>query len=241
MISRNPQKLQAVTHSRACDRTMQRAEQAACRRAATGPAAAPKSAIRKPGAARGLSLVELLIALAITAALLAATMVAIDASFKAYAAAAETASVQTATRMVVNRLMTLIRTSYAVGPAVPSDVDAGFTTPDFTQNPYRSDYLELFDSSYSRVRLQYDADEQTLTVVLNVGEANEATQPLLTGVTRCDFFLQREQNPRNGIWEVVRGSIDIEVEPDEDNTLAIEADSRTPVRAIASTMPRKLE
>ena len=40
----------------------------------------------------GLSLVELLVSLAITAMLLTATMVAIDASFQAYAAAAESAT-----------------------------------------------------------------------------------------------------------------------------------------------------
>ncbi|MCG8511438.1 MAG: hypothetical protein MI741_19665, partial [Rhodospirillales bacterium] len=69
---------------------------------------------------------ELLISLAITAMLLTATMVAIDASFKAYAAAAETASTQTATRMIVNRLLAMVRTSSAHGPleaAEPTDAD----------------------------------------------------------------------------------------------------------------------
>lgn len=66
--------------------------------------------------AAGLSIVELLISLAITAMLLTATMVAIDASFYAYASAAESASTQTTTRLAVHRLNALIRTSSAHGP-----------------------------------------------------------------------------------------------------------------------------
>ena len=65
---------------------------------------------------RGLSLVEMLISLAITGLLLAATMVALDVSFRAYADAAEQASSQAASRMIVNRLITMIRTSTAHGP-----------------------------------------------------------------------------------------------------------------------------
>jgi prepilin-type N-terminal cleavage/methylation domain-containing protein len=65
---------------------------------------------------RGFNLIELLIALAITASLMAATMVAIDASFRAYQTTTEVASTQATTRLVVNRILTLIRTGQEFAP-----------------------------------------------------------------------------------------------------------------------------
>lgn len=65
----------------------------------------------------------MLVSLAIVSVLLTATVVALDASFKAYAVAAESASTHTSARLISHRLLTLVRTSTAHGP-----LDTGFPT-----------------------------------------------------------------------------------------------------------------
>ena len=75
------------------------------------------------GRRAGFSLVEMLVSLAIVSVLLTATVVALDASFKAYAVAAESASTHTSARLISHRLLTIVRTSTAHGP-----LDTGFPT-----------------------------------------------------------------------------------------------------------------
>ena len=182
----------------------------------------------------GLSLVEMLISLAITAMLLTATMVAIDASFQAYAAAAESAR-QTSTRLVTHRLLSLMRTSTAHGPLLPeTDVTLSGTT-------LTSYYIELIDPDGNLIRLEYDDTDDMLYVTITPYGGSVATkEPLLGGVTQCEFKLIRRLDD-DGVWILDRGSIDFTVKPDEDSSLAIEGDAAEPMRVIASTMPRKLE
>lgn len=183
----------------------------------------------------GLSLVEMLISLAITAMLLTATMVAIDASFQAYAAAAESASTQTSTRLVTHRLLTLMRTSTAHGPLLP---EAGVT---LSGNTLTSPHIELLDPDGNLIRLEYDGTEEMLYVTITPFGGSVATkQPLLGGVTQCEFKLIRRLDD-DGVWILDRGSIDFTVQPDEDTSLAIEGDAAEAIRVVASTMPRKLE
>lgn len=183
----------------------------------------------------GLSLVEMLISLAVTAMLLTATMVAIDASFKAYAAAAESASTQTSTRLVTYRLLSLMRTSTAHGPLQPT---TGVTLSGTTLT---SKYIELLDPDGNLVRLDYDSADEMLYVTVTPFRASTATrQPLLGGVTQCEFKLIRRLD-KDGVWILERGTINFTVEPDEDASLAIEGDAAAPIRVVASTMPRKLE
>lgn len=183
----------------------------------------------------GLSLVEMLISLAITAMLLTATMVAIDASFQAYAAAAESASTQTSTRLVTHRLLSLMRTSTAHGPLLTeTDVTLSGTT-------LTSYYIELLDPDGNLIRLEYDADDEMLYVTVTPYGGSVATrEPLLGGVTQCEFKLVRRLDD-DGVWILERGTIDFTVQPDDDTSLAIEGDAAEPMRVIASTMPRKLE
>lgn len=183
----------------------------------------------------GLSLVEMLISLAITAMLLTATMVAIDASFQAYAAAAESASTQTSTRLVTHRLLTLMRTSTAHGPLL---TETGVT---LVGNTLTSPYIELLDPDGNLIRLEYDATDEMLYVTITPFGGSVATkQPLLGGVTQCEFKLIRRLDD-DGVWILERGSIDFTVQPDEDTSLAIEGDAAEAIRVVASTMPRKLE
>lgn len=187
----------------------------------------------------GLSLVEMLISLAITGMLLTATMVAIDASFRAYAAAAESASTQTSTRLVTHRLLTLIRTSTAHGPLQP---DAS-SDPPVTQdgNTLKSPYLELIDARGNHIRVEYRADEQEMWLITTPYQSTTPeAQPLLGGVTNCKFYAHRRQD-RDGVWVLERASMDITVEPDKDTTLTIESSNTQAVRYVASSMPRKLD
>lgn len=189
----------------------------------------------------GLSLVELLIALAITAMLLTATMVAIDVSFQAYAVAAETASTQTATRMVVNRLLTLIRTSTAHGPLEEDLAD----NPPVVLQPdgvtLESYYIELLNPQGDLIRIEYRAADQELWLIIDpVDGSPQEQQPIMGGVTDAKFYTRRRLD-KDGVWVLERGSIDMTVEADEDASLALEGANLPPIRVIASTTPRKLD
>ena len=187
----------------------------------------------------GLTIVELLISLAITAVLLTATMLAINASFMAYASAAEQASTQAATRLVVHRLLALIRTSTAHGPLVP---DAGYDPPvTLDGDTITSPYIELVDARGRLVRVEYEADDQTLEVTVSyLGGTSAQTQPILSGVIDCQFFCARRLND-DGLWVLDRATIDLTVEPADDTTMELEDGNTPPVRMVAATMPRKLE
>lgn len=178
--------------------------------------------------ARGLSLVEMLVSLAITAMLLTATMVAIDASFRAYAFAAETASRQTSTRLVVHRLLGLVRNSIYHEP-----LGAAGTT-------ITSDYIEILDSDDNDIRIEYRSDVNELWLIRNPQSASPQAQPLLAGVRDCEFHLQSRRTD-DGVLVLQRFTIEMNVERDEDQTLAIDSGRNIPIEVIASTMPRKLE
>ncbi len=188
---------------------------------------------------RGLSLVEMLAALAISAMLLTATMVALDASFLAYADASEQASTQAATRMISHRLVTLIRTSTAHGPL---EADASTTPPvTLTGNTVTSHFIELIDQNENIIRVEYRADDQELWLHTTPAAGGATSEhPLIGGVTNCTFTSLRRYND-DGLLVLERATMDLTVEPDDDATLALENGRKTPVRVIASTMPRRLE
>ena len=204
------------------------------------PASCKRAARRGVRRRAGLSLVELLISLSITAMLLTAVMVSLDASFQAYAAAAESASTQTTTRLIVHRTLTLIRTSTAHGPLQPDTT----TTPPVTltgTKTIHSHYLDLVNPKGDLIRLEYRvAEEMIYASITPFGGSVTTTEPLLGGVTECEFVMTRRLDI-DGVWVLERCSVDFTVMPDADTSLAIEGDSTPPVRVVASTMPRKLE
>ncbi len=208
------------------------------------PAARPGRVSRR--AARAFSLIELIIALTITAMLLTATMVAIDASFQAYAAAAESASTQTTTRLVTHRLLSLIRTSSAHGPLLAEAAytdGAGVNWPAVTLDgdTITSHYLELVDAKGDLIRIEYRAGEEELWISRTplVGMP-QPSQPLLGGVKAASFFAKRRYD-RDGVLVLERASVDLLVEADDDSSLEMETASITQIRIIASTMPRRLD
>lgn len=180
--------------------------------------------------AAGLSLVELILALAITSMLLTATMTALDASFKAYAAAAEEASTQTQTRMITQRLLTLIRTSTVHGP----------TDADYSTTP--SNFISLINADGDKLTIGYSSVNKELWLTDGWDESGVTLtrQPLLSGVTQAGFYIKRRRD-NTGTWVLERATVDITVEPAADSSLALEQGSGTATRLIASTMPRKLD
>jgi len=195
-----------------------------------------KACRQRGWARRGVGLIELLVALAISAALLTATAMAIDASFQAYAIAAESASTQTSTRLVTHRLMALVRTSTAHGPLAP-DADAGVT---LTGDTLESPFIEMFDADDRHLRVEYRAGTQELWVMELDGDGNAVNpQPMLGGVTAATIHCHRRRD-QQGVWVLERASIDLTVEATADTTLALETGGSPPIRVIASTMPRKV-
>jgi len=180
--------------------------------------------------------------------LLTATMVALDVSFKAYADAAEQAGTQAATRMVTNRLMTLMRTSTAHGPLLitnlgPTDPDNPFTFPlvsTINGNLVTGNYIRLFDPNNNDVQVAYDVNQNML--FLSITPPGQATQvqPLLGGVTNAQFSSVRRLDD-DGLWVLNRGTMDITALSDANATLAIENGNAPPIRVIASTKPRKID
>jgi len=205
----------------------------------------PKSKIQNPKY-HGLSLVEVLISLAITAMLLVATMAATNACFKAYADAAEQFSTQAATRMVINRLMTLLRTSTAYGPLL---ADASFTPAStLTGDTITGAYLEMLDPNGKLVRIEWRQDAQELWLIQsNLDGTHKLAQPLIGGVTSATFSCQRRRNTL-GQWTLQRATMDLSILPGADavdaqgqRVLAIERGAFTPIRVVGSTKPRKLQ
>ncbi len=187
---------------------------------------------------RGLSLPELMVSLAISAALLVATMVAVDTSFRAYSQAAKQASTQAASRMVINRLLTLVRTGTAHGPLLPD----GLATPPVTLNGnmITSNFIELVGPNNDLLRIEYRSAVQQLWLITTpAGGGAAASQPLLGGVTDAQFFATRRLND-DGLWVLERGTVDLTVEPDDNAALSADHGMKEPIRIVASTKPRKI-
>ena len=192
----------------------------------------PRRGLRR----RGITLMEVLVALPIIAMLLTATMVAIDASFRAYGSAAEEASTQAATRMVVHRLLTLVRTSTAHGP-----LTAGEPGVTLENGLLHSHFIELLDPDDNEIRLEWRSETDELWLIRTPWDGSPSTeQPILGGVREARFS-SKPRRLRSGALVLERATMDLTVEADPDATLPIETETRMPIRVFASTAPRKLE
>ncbi|MFB3139456.1 MAG: type II secretion system protein J [Phycisphaerales bacterium] len=184
-------------------------------------------------ARRGFNLVEMLIALVITATLLTATMVALDASFMAYQATTEEASTHTISRLIMNRMLTLIRTGQEFGP--------------FPVNPQDSlvqdDFIQFLTPNGEVLELRWVELEEALYVIRDPGGLNE-WHLLLEGVVRQDdpnnpgdyirpFTLEYKLGRR-----LYRATIDLTVVPDDNMSVTLDGDNQRVIRLVASAMPR---
>ncbi|MEM7680666.1 MAG: prepilin-type N-terminal cleavage/methylation domain-containing protein [Planctomycetota bacterium] len=185
---------------------------------------------------RGFSLPELLVALAITAGLLTAVVMSIDASFRAYAAAAESASTNTATRLAVHKILGMVRGGRSHGPLSTLDDP----TVVFSGDVATHDRIEFVDpNGYSHLIYFDDATDRILAQTTTPLGSAQPAQEVLAGVETCVFQIQRTKTS-TGAWVLARASVDISVRPDPDQSLAIEADDSPPIRYTGSTAPRQL-
>lgn len=170
---------------------------------------------------RGFNLVEMLIALAITGALLSATMLALDASFMAYQTTTEVASTHTISRLIMNRMLTLIRTGQEFGP-FPINPQDSFVV---------SNEIQFFAPNGDLITLSYEPADETLYIVLNNDPAK--TYPLLEGVTACQFTMEYE------LGRILhRATIDMTIVPDDNMSVSLDGVNIRPIRLVASAMPR---
>ena len=181
---------------------------------------------------RGLNLVEMLVALAISSALLTATLVALQASFIAYQATTEQASTHTVSRLVLDRMLTLIRTGDEFGPYPVNPLD----------NVLKSNFIEFMTQDDQLVTIQWDPVDENLVLVVDNGSGPSTSHVLLEGVEQrtgtdglpvSPFTLEYE-NGRN----LYRITIDLTVVADDQVDLDIEGDMPTEIRLVASAMPR---
>lgn len=218
---------------------------------------------RAPGTRRGFSMIEMLLAISISATLLTATMAALDSMYKGYKQTTESASTHVISRIVMSRLLGMIRTGTDFGP-VPLDVLDSQANPlaadffefvsvrdDTTDEPLEmirvewrvpGEEAELRSWSVADGPPEPDPDDPQVAgelwyvrLDLNADPPSVIDQrPLLSGVRSAIFTLEYDVGPT-----LVRGTVDLIVEPNDSQDLTIGADARVQTfRLIASTAPR---
>ncbi len=200
--------------------------------------------IRSCKARAGFSLAEVLIALAITGTLLTATLGALDASFKSYKVTTESASTNVISRMVIQRLMSMIRNGVEFGP-YPVDV------LDSAQNPLTTESIEFvtFDDGYTRKVVLIDSratDDKSLgpnqlwytqTTFVNGTISVQEARPLLSGVAQVRFVLEYDVGPR-----LARATCDLTIKPNDYQDASFGSDMTAPmIRLVSTVAPRRLD
>jgi hypothetical protein len=190
-------------------------------------------------------MIEMLIALTITATLLTASLAALDASFKGYKSTTESASTNVITRMVMQRIMSMIRNGTTFGP-YPVDV------LDNTQNPLISNFIEFEttnDGAGNRRVVRIERRDPTTTAngpyelwyvqtdFVNGTQSDQQARPLVTGVTEVSFTLEYDVGPR-----LRRATVDLCVRPNDYQAAKFGSDFETPtIRLVSTVNPRRLD
>ncbi len=167
----------------------------------------------------GFSMVEMLIALTISSVLLTACLVALDSMFKFYETTSESASTHVVSRLVMNRVMSMIRQGEEFGP-----YPLGVVTP----TKIESDYLEfvsLDDTTTGQrqvMRLEKAADVNNPGNFLlqykrwdyvNGTLTGSFTYPLIRNIKDAKFTLEYDIGPR-----LMRATVDLAIRPDSGAT-----------------------
>ena len=204
--------------------------------AAAGLARAPR---------RAFSMIELLIALTISSMILSACLVALDSTFKSYEATSDSASTHVVSRLVMNRVMSMIRQGkefgpYPAGVIVPTQIESDFlefvSFEDESTGERQVTRLEKLDDTANTGSfvLQYQRSDY-----VNGTLVREFSHPLIRNLKEARFTLEYDVGPR-----LLQATVDLAVKPDDSqtNATAISTDLPSPVlRLIASTSPRKLD
>jgi hypothetical protein len=196
----------------------------------------------------GLSIVELLLALALSAVRLTALAVALNASFHAYATAAESASMQSSSRMVMQRLLGMIRNGTLHDAYDPNDSSKTLAPP--SAAPVRSVGIQMIDPHDQLLRVWWKANsdypEDDLGDLLYAVDGQNP-QPLLNRVRAAQtdsgepyLFTLASRSSEDGLL-LKRATIDLAVEPGADATLALESarGASDTIRLVGSAMPRR--
>jgi prepilin-type N-terminal cleavage/methylation domain-containing protein len=183
---------------------------------------------------RGLGLIELLVSLAISAALLTATAVALDASFKAYGANQEQATLSQRARITLNRILTYIRICDAHQPHA-SAARANFVTGAIVTDTG----IDMLKDDGTAISFVYDSTAQQLSFTQGA-----STAVLLNGVT--SFSIQMEpmksaDNARSGgnYDLLMRATVLITLRTTADTTGKGEGVGQQTLTLSSSVMPRR--
>ncbi len=197
---------------------------------------------------RGLSLVEMLVALSISALLLVAIMVALNASFYAYATAAESASTQSCSRLVMQRTLQLIRTATLHDAYDPADASVTLAEPGAA--PVQCVGIQMVNPAGQLLKIWWTVNatyHDTNLGDLQYSVAGGAATPLLervhcqrTAQNKPYIFTLASKDSDSGLL-LSRATLDITVDCGADATLALEdvRGAAAPIRLVASTDPRK--
>lgn len=192
---------------------------------------------------RGFNLVELLIALAITAALMAAVMVALRASFVAYQTTTEVASTHTISRLIMNRMLTMIRTGSEFGPYPVNPLDTLITSDDIQFMMPDGEIVTLAWKESADAANGFPEGE-ALYVTVDDGVNPPSTNLLLEGVkAQYDNSDPPERiKPFTLFYEkgriLYRATIDLTVVPDDNMSVELDGQNSEVIRLVASAMPR---
>ncbi|MHC4994905.1 MAG: PilW family protein [Planctomycetota bacterium] len=208
---------------------------------------APQSRRVQRARRSGMSVIELLIALSISAVLLTALAVATSSSFHAYATAAESASSQSVSRLVMQRMLQMIRGGRLHDAYDPGDPNLALNEP--AQDPVNSVGLQMLDNNGTLLRIWWAVDAEYFDNDLGnlwYQEGNADPQPLIRRVrvqrdsNEPYVFSLASRDSEEGLL-LSRATIDLTVEPAVDRTLALERNRTNgiPIRLVASTMPRR--
>lgn len=197
---------------------------------------------RAPRRARGFSMIELLVALTISAMLLTATLAALNACFRSYKMTTESASTHVVGRLVMQRLITLIRTGEEFGPYPANPV----ATPiiESTSIEFAVPITESLTQIWTIERIDAPNAQsgpfhiQATVVEMEDGAViSSSTRVMLRCVQDVLFTLEYDVGPR-----LLRATIDLTLRPDDDQADSIAVGPDAPiVRMVASVSPRRLE
>ncbi len=203
----------------------------------------------------GFTLVEMLLALAIAGLLGAALATALDASFMAYANSSEMASTNTSSRLVMQRLMAMIRTSSLHDAYDPTDDTVTLLEPTHAAHPLQCVGMQMRLPDGKTVKVWWQAnttygDEQVGDLMYSDDqiEAGSLGAQLLLARVKCQrtagddpyVFTLGSRTSDIGLL-LARATLDLTVYPDPDAMFSAESGmaSNAPVRLVGSSMPRK--
>lgn len=202
----------------------------------------------------GFTLVEMMMALVVSSILMVGMVAAIHASMHAYATAAESASVHSGARLVMQRLLTSIRTSTLHEGYDPATGTLGLPSAagPFMQCPGirmilpdgRDLYIywqaEQTGSVMGDMIYWWDVDTDGSQDTGEVQVLLPSVEAQLDASNDPYIFTLASRNSPIGVL-LARATVDLLVHVDMDATLDIEAavGETDAIRLVASTMPRK--